>query len=71
MKIKELLVPISVLHCLVRVQTIWLSQPNAKTLHTVKTIRKIYGRITRNQLPVPVPLFLREPVKNISHGRTG
>ena len=29
-------------------------------------IRKIYGRITGNQLPVPVPLFLREPVK-ISH----
>ena len=36
-----------------------------------KNIHKIYGRIIGNQLPVPVPLFLREPVKNISHGRTG
>ena len=33
-------------------------------------IHKIYGRITGNQLPVPVPLFLREPVKYISRGRT-
>ena len=33
---------------------------------TVKKNCKIYGRITGNQLPVPVPLFLREPVK-ISH----
>ena len=31
-----------------------------------KQIRKIYGRITGNQLPVPVPLFLREPVKYLT-----
>ena len=36
-----------------------------------KKIRKIYGRTSGNQLPVPVPLFLRESVKKISHGRTG
>ena len=39
--------------------------------HTVKNIRRIYGRIAGNQLQGYVPLFLREPVKNISHGRTG
>ena len=36
-----------------------------------KKIRRIYGRIPGNQLPVPVPFFLREPVENISHCRTG
>ena len=33
-----------------------------ETAVTVKK-RKIYGRITGNQLPVPVPLFLRELVQ--------
>ena len=31
-----------------------------------KNIRRIYGRITGNQLPGHVPLFLRDPVKIIS-----
>ena len=34
-----------------------------------KNIRRIYSRIAGNQLPGRVPLFLREPVKIISHGR--
>ena len=40
-------------------------QRKLMTLYTVKKKRKIYGRITGNQLPVhvPVPLFLREPEK--------
>ena len=33
--------------------------------HTVK-IRKIYDKITGNQLPVPVPLFLRELLKYLA-----
>ena len=33
---------------------------------TVKKIRRIYGRISGDQLPVRVPLFLWEPLK-ISH----
>ena len=36
-----------------------------------KNIRKIYGRIADNQLPGHVQLFLREPLKIISHGRIG
>ena len=31
--------------------------------HTVKNIRRIYGRIAGNQLQGYVPLFLRKPVK--------
>ena len=34
-------------------------------------IRRIYCRIAGTQLPGHVPLFLREPVKIILHGRTG
>ena len=30
--------------------------------YTLYKIRNIYSRITGNQLPVPVPLFLLEPV---------
>ena len=36
------------------------------TLLHSKKIGKIYGMITGNQLPVPVPLFLRESVKNLT-----
>ena len=43
-----------------------LSIRDAIISYTVKKIRKIYGRITGNQLPVPEPLFLREPIK-VSH----
>ena len=39
--------------------------------YTVKNIRRIYDRITGNQLPGHVPLFLRDPVKIISHGSMG
>ena len=37
----------------------------------MKNIRRIYGRIAGKQLPVNVPLFLRESVKITSLGKTG
>ena len=50
-----------------------LGQPVATTIsvnpveffsyHTVKNIRRMHGKISGNQLPGHVPLFLREPVK--------
>ena len=41
-----------------------------KLLH-YKNIRRIYDRIAGNLLPGYVPVFLREPVKIISHGMIG
>ena len=45
--------------------------PTLCTRSTLLKIRRIYGRVTGNQLPVHAPLFLREPEKNISQRRTG
>ena len=39
-------------------------------LSTVKNIRRFYGKMTGNQLPVHVPLFLRDLVKMILHCKT-